>query len=119
MTLTLYTEEYINAAHHLEGYNGKCSQMHGHTWKICVWIKGDEVEKDKVGILWDFNNLTKIVKELDHKLLNDVLNHNPTVENISIYIYNKLKLDSPKLTFKVRIYESIIKKEAYCEVGDF
>ncbi len=119
MELTLYTEGYFNAAHHLENYDGKCSQMHGHTWKISLWIRGDEKKRDKAGILWDFNKLNKIINELDHKYLNEVLNINPTVENISLYIFNTLKKDSPDLLFKVRIYESIIKKESYCEVGDF
>ena len=119
MTLTLYTEGFFNAAHLLNGYNGKCSQLHGHTWKVCVWIKGEEEKKDSVGILWDFGNLKKITNQLDHKSLNDILPENPSVENIAIFIYNKLKKDSPDLLFKVRIYESIIKKESYCETGDF
>ena len=119
MILTLYTEEYFNSAHLLEGYDGKCSQIHGHTWKISVWIKGDENKKNKIGILWDFNNLNKLVNKLDHKYLNDVMKKNPTVENITIYIYNIFKNEHPDLDFKIRIYESIIKKEAYCEAGDF
>ncbi|MCK4798383.1 MAG: 6-carboxytetrahydropterin synthase [Spirochaetes bacterium] len=119
MQLTLYTEEVISAAHFLKGYQGKCSQMHGHTWKICVWVKGDEKEKDVVGILWDFSNLKKVVYELDHKFLNDVIKQNPSVENISLFVYEMIKNDFPNLSFKVRIYESIIKKESYCETGDF
>lgn len=119
MELTLFTEGYFNAAHHLENYDGKCSQMHGHTWKVCLWIKGEEEKRDKAGILWDFNKLNKILHELDHKYLNEVLKINPTVENISFYIYDFLKKDSPDLLFRVRVYESIIKKESFCEVGDF
>ena len=119
MQLTLYTEEVISAAHFLKGYQGKCSQMHGHTWKICVWIKGEEENKNSIGILWDFNNLKKIVNQLDHKLLNDVIEQNPSVENIALFVYKSLKDDSPCLLFKVRIYESMIKKESYCETGDF
>ena len=119
MTLTLYTEEYISAAHLLTGYQGKCSQMHGHTWKICVWIRGDEKDKDSIGIIWDFNKLKNIVKHLDHKYLNDIIKQNPSVENISLYIYKNCKKESPNLLFKIRVYESIIKKESYCETGDF
>jgi len=40
MIITLYTEEFFNAAHLLENYNGKCSEIHGHTWKVSLWIKG-------------------------------------------------------------------------------
>ncbi len=119
LILTLYTEEFFNAAHLLEGYEGKCSQMHGHTWKISVWIRGDEAKKDQIGILWDFNNLKKIVMQLDHKYLNDVIKENPSVENITLFIYGLLKKKFPHLYFKVRIYESLLKKESYCETGDF
>jgi 6-pyruvoyltetrahydropterin/6-carboxytetrahydropterin synthase len=119
MKLTLYTEEYFGSAHKLDGYPGKCADLHGHTWKVCVWIRGDESQKDKVGILWDFNNLKMIIDEMDHKYLNDIIKINPSVENLTTYIYQRLKDPSPKLEFKVRIYESVVKRESYCEAGDF
>lgn len=119
MKLTLYTEGYFSAAHHLENYNGKCADIHGHTWKVSLWIRGDQDKLDSVGLLWDFNKLNKILHELDHKDLNSILKINPTVENLSLYIYKRLKDDSPYLEFKIRVYESIIKKESYCELGDF
>jgi queuosine biosynthesis protein QueD len=119
LILTLYTEEFFNAAHFLKNYKGNCSQMHGHTWKICVWIKGDEKQKDADGLLWDFNNLKNIIEKLDHKLLNDVLENNPTVENIMSFVYKELKDSSKDLQFKIRLYENITKKESYCEAGDF
>ena len=119
MELTLYTEEFFNSAHLLKDYDGKCSRMHGHTWKISLWVKGSAKDRDKIGILWDFNNLNKIINKLDHQYLNDILNKNPSVENLTIYIYESLKKDYKKLKFKVRVYESIIKKESYCEAGDF
>jgi len=119
LELTLYTEEYFNSAHLLKGYEGKCARMHGHTWKICVWVKGSDKERDNVGILWDFNNLGKIINDFDHQFLNDVINNNPSVENLALYVYETLKKNHKKLKFKIRIYESIIKKESYCETGDF
>ena len=119
MELTLYTEDYIDSAHSLLNYDGKCSKIHGHTWKISLWIKGDDSLLDKSGILWDFGNLKKITSSLDHANLNEIINESPSVENISIFIYTKLKKDYPKLKFKLRIYEKIIKKESYCEIGDF
>jgi 6-pyruvoyltetrahydropterin/6-carboxytetrahydropterin synthase len=119
MILTLYTEEYFHAAHFIDGYEGKCSKMHGHSWKVCVWIKGDESLKLKTGILWDFNNLKKIVSMLDHSVLNEVLETNPTVENITAHIYTTCKIGSPGLSFRVRVYESILPKKSFCEAGDF
>jgi 6-pyruvoyltetrahydropterin/6-carboxytetrahydropterin synthase len=119
MRITLYTEEFFNAAHLLEGYDGKCSKLHGHSWKVCVWVRGDETQKTADGILWDFNNLKKIISSFDHAYLNDVLGMNSTVENITSYIYNTLKIHYGALSFKVRVYENLLSKHSYCEAGDF
>ena len=119
MTLTLYTEEFFSAAHLLEGYDGKCSELHGHSWKVSVWIRGEEEQKDEVGILWDFNNLKKIMEQLDHKNLNNILKVNPTVENLSKHIYLELKKSNKALEYKVKVYENVINKESFCEIGDF
>ena len=119
MTITLYTEDYFDSSHHLTDYIGKCSNSHGHTWKVCVWVRGEESDKDKSGILWDFGNLKKIINYLDHKNLNDILDESPSVENISKLVYSRLKSEHNHLEFRVRIYEKIISKESYCEIGDF
>ena len=119
MIITLFTEEFFNAAHLLKNYNGKCSEIHGHSWKVEVWIRGSEDQKDNLGILWDFNNLKKIVDQFDHKNLNNILPENPTVENITKFIYKQLKNEHKELLFKIRVFESIIKRKSYCEIGDF
>ncbi len=119
MELTLYTEDYFDAAHFLIGYNGKCSNLHGHTWKISLWIRGDSKDKDQSGILWDFGNLKKVINLFDHKNLNEISSESPSVENLSIFIYDNLKTEYPNLKFKVRVYEEIHPKIAYCELGDF
>jgi 6-pyruvoyltetrahydropterin/6-carboxytetrahydropterin synthase len=119
MELTLYTEDYFSAAHRIEGYDGKCARMHGHTWKVCVWVRGDEAEKASDGILWDFNDLRETVSDLDHTVLNDVLGNPPTVENITVYVLTKLKMGHPALAFRVRVYENIVSRRSYCEAGDF
>ncbi|MBN1697325.1 MAG: 6-carboxytetrahydropterin synthase [Spirochaetales bacterium] len=119
MIITLYTEEFFDASHILENYEGKCARLHGHAWKVGVWVKGEEEEKSSSGILWDFHNLKNIVAFLDHSHLNDKLGCNPTVENITGYIYHTIKKESPHLSVKVRVYENALSKESYCETGDF
>jgi len=119
MKLTLYTERYFDAAHQLKLYDGACAALHGHTWKICVWVQGDESQVEKNGILWDFNNLKKITNLLDHKYLNDLFDFNPTSEKLNREIYDRLKAEHPKLDFKVRLYESTVDRESYSELGDF
>lgn len=119
MILTLYTEGFFDSAHYLNNYEGKCAHLHGHTWKVCVWVKGSEEQKKADGILWDFNNLKKITQVFDHACLNEVMTENPTAENISLFIYRALKKDDPGLEFKVRLYENALSKNSFCETGDF
>ena len=71
------------------------------------------------GILWDFSNLKAHTNELDHGFLNDILDSNPTCENITLYLYNKCKKADPDLEFKVKVWENAIDKNSFCETGDF
>lgn len=61
----------FDAAHRLSFHKGKCKNIHGHTYKLKVFIKGKKNEK---GIIKDFKDIENIIKEkiideLDHKLL--------------------------------------------------
>lgn len=119
--LTLHTEFTFDSAHHLEGYDGRCQNIHGHSWLVEVWIKGDRAYKDDVGILVDFG-IVKTVRELfDHKDLNACMRVNPTAENLSEFIYNEFKarINNEEILVKVRVYESYIDKKCWCEFGDF
>jgi len=119
MQLTLHTEGWYDASHHLEDYEGKCANVHGHTYKVEVWIKGDSEQLDKAGILWDFGSLKKVIEMYDHKDLNELYKCNSTAENQCINIYKILKGDRTDIDFKVRVYEQLAPKESYCECGDF
>ena len=123
MELTLHTEGWYDASHALENYDGPCSNMHGHTYKVEVWVKGMESDLNEAGIMWDFGKLKKLTSILDHKCLNAVFNEikkiNSTAENQCLWFYNKLKEENSKLQFKVRIYEQLEPKKSYCECGDF
>ncbi|MHA1868703.1 MAG: 6-carboxytetrahydropterin synthase QueD [Candidatus Heimdallarchaeaceae archaeon] len=113
--MKLRTEAEFDAAHHLVGYDGPCSRVHGHRWKVVVEVEGRKHQLNKVGILWDFTNLKEIVKELDHQDLNKILEFNPTAENLCCYILARLKEDRPDLNFRVRVYES---PKSSCEVEE-
>lgn len=104
--MKLKTEGTFDAAHHLVGYDGPCSRVHGHRWRVVVWVEGEAEDLDEVGILWDFTNLKKLLKKYDHQDLNEVLKLNPTAENIAKLIHINLKVQDPDLNFKVRVYES-------------
>ncbi len=118
MDLTLYTEGFFDAAHFIRNHEGQCALLHGHTWKVSVWIRGTRDMIDSKGILWDFGNLKKIIKFFDHQNLNEILSVNPTAENLVMYIYEQLKKEYSHLLFKVRVYESAVSKQSYCDGGD-
>lgn len=119
MILTLYTENVFNAAHRLMDYQGQCAELHGHSWKVGLWVRGSEELLKPNGILWDFSNLKVLTDKLDHKYLNDVIDVNPTCENITIFLYKCCKEADPQLEFKVRVWENAVNKNSFCETGDF
>ncbi len=106
----LMVEDTFDAAHALRNYEGPCENLHGHTWKVQLFLKGDRL--GETGMLEDFKNIKKelaaAVAEFDHKLLNDLLpfaEKNPTSENIAEYLFHNLK-KKLKLVEKVIVWES-------------
>lgn len=117
--ITLFTESEFDSSHWLRCYNGKCANIHGHTWLLQIWIQGLDSQKDDVGILFDFGNIKKIVSELDHTLVNSTVSFfedtNPTAENLSYYILNKLLELNGEVNYRVRIYETAVLKHTWCQ----
>lgn len=103
-------ESYFSSAHNLRGYKGKCEQLHGHNWKVCLTVSKGAL--DRTGMVADFKylkaQLNKTLEKLDHKYLNAVAYFkkvNPTSENIACYIYNNLKKSLPDLR-SVTVWEN-------------
>jgi 6-pyruvoyltetrahydropterin/6-carboxytetrahydropterin synthase len=105
-TVTIETE--FSAAHIIHGYNGPCSRLHGHNWKVTVEAKTEVL--DHLGMSVDFYVLQKKTEEItakfDHRDINSIppfdKELNPTSENIARYIYDELKILLPsqiKLSF--------------------
>lgn len=101
----------FDSAHNLVNYNGKCENLHGHTYRLEVTVEG---KPDSDGIVIDFVKLKKIVDEcviekLDHKYLNECLGFNTTCENMAVWIWNelesKLKSDAYHL-YKIKLWET-------------
>ncbi len=110
MSLTLFRKAHFNAAHRLfnEKWSdeknaevfGKCSNpnYHGHNYELEVGVSG--TLKKETGFVISLEFLKSIIEEevedpFDHKNLNIEVeafkNLNPTVENIAIEIYNRVK----------------------------
>jgi len=67
MNIQIYKEEHIDTSHRLLHYIGKCANLHGHRWKVEVWIEG---EPDPVTqILVDYNLIKKVIDKFDHQII--------------------------------------------------
>jgi len=84
------------AAHQLKGYEGGCENIHGHNWKVEVFVTADKL--NDIGIALDFKILKSRTEEfilmLDHKNLNQVPPFdeiNPSSENIARWLYQRLR----------------------------
>jgi len=56
----------FETGHALYGYDGKCRNVHGHSYKLSVTVIGTPVSDTshvKLGMVIDFGDLKKIVKE--------------------------------------------------------
>ena len=56
----------FETGHALYGYDGKCRNIHGHSYKLSVTVNGtpiSDTENVKYGMVIDFSDLKKIVKE--------------------------------------------------------
>lgn len=109
----------FDMAHYLSGYNGKCSNLHGHRYKLIVSIKSETLHQEGQlrGMLDDFGNIKEKLKEIedlfDHKLVIEsneeglllaeklkelpnyfdvlLVPYRPTAEEMSRDIFHKLK----------------------------
>jgi len=80
----------IAAAHALKlNYQSKCENLHGHNWIITVYCRAKELNEN--GMVMDFTDIKKSIHDrLDHKCLNDIIDFNPTAENIALWVCNNL-----------------------------
>ena len=79
MSLTIYKETYFEASHRLLNYSGKCFRLHGHQWRVEVWITG--VAEPESQILVDYNCVKQVVNRFDHQVILNV--KDPMVECLS------------------------------------
>ena len=85
----------FSAAHRLENFYGKCEALHGHNWKVEVFLLGDKL--DEAGLLQDFGvvkaRTRELLEEIDHKYLNEFpafSQQNPSSENLAFFLYQRL-----------------------------
>ena len=76
-TIRLTKEFTFESAHALDGYDGLCREIHGHSYRLFVTIKGEPICEEgnpKMGMVMDFGDLKRIVNSeivdrLDHSFV--------------------------------------------------
>lgn len=114
----------FETAHALYGYDGKCRNVHGHSYKLSVTVIGQPITDPnhvKYGMVIDFSDLKKIVNQeivdqFDHatvfnkntphvELANELIqrehhvilvDYQPTTENMIVDFAEKIALRLPK-----------------------
>jgi len=97
----------FSAAHRLENFYGKCEALHGHNWKVEVFLEGERL--DGAGLLMDFGvvkaRTREVLEEIDHKYLNELAafqEQNPSSENLARYLFQRLSDTLNRDGIKVR-----------------
>lgn len=139
----LKNEIQFDTAHYLSGYDGKCSNIHGHRYRMVVEIASETLhtEGQERGMVADFGNvkamMKKIADEFDHKLLIEdnedgklvydalsklpnefaicLVPYRPTAEEMSRAIYYRIK-DAGFPVYSVEIFETPTNSCTYREV---
>ena len=126
----------FETAHALFGYDGKCKNIHGHSYKLHVTIVGQpnkEKNHPQLGMVMDFGDLKKIVNKIivdpldhaillnqntEHKILGMQLreqghrviftDYQPTCENMLGDFADKIKKELPEdiSLVKLKLYET-------------
>jgi len=90
-------EFVFHAAHNLAGYDGKCENLHGHSYRLRVEVEGP-VGAD--GMVMDFADIGRVVEEkvvsvLDHSYLNDLLGDKSSLEILAEWVWQALDGEIP------------------------
>jgi 6-pyruvoyltetrahydropterin/6-carboxytetrahydropterin synthase len=67
MKVGIYKEVHIDTSHRLLHYIGKCANLHGHRWKIEVWIEGEPDPATQ--ILIDYSLIKQVIEKYDHQII--------------------------------------------------
>lgn len=141
MTQAIVCKQFsFDAAHQLVGHKGKCANLHGHTYKLEVFLKSDVIEAPGTsddGFVIDFADVKDHVKVLivdpmdhaflakgDEPVLGTLMSTNvkifplngvrSTCENMAAYIFNRLKALTDLPIYAIRLWET---PTGYAQVG--
>jgi 6-pyruvoyltetrahydropterin/6-carboxytetrahydropterin synthase len=106
----------FEAAHHLPAHQGKCANVHGHSYRLEISLRGpikDRPGQSDLGMVMDFADLSQIVRSsvlecLDHQDLNVVTGLYTTAENLTHWIWERLVAAGLEEAFlyRIRLWET-------------
>jgi 6-pyruvoyltetrahydropterin/6-carboxytetrahydropterin synthase len=67
MKVGIYKEVQIDTSHRLLHYKGKCANLHGHRWKVEVWMEGEPDPATQ--ILIDYSLIKQVIGKYDHQII--------------------------------------------------
>ncbi|CAN5248902.1 6-carboxytetrahydropterin synthase QueD [soil metagenome] len=115
-TWVLHTEFKFDAAHYIDGYDGKCGRMHGHTYKVHIKAASNKLNPSKYlktsDMVCDFKELKWAAEDsekggMDHSVLNDIIPVATTAERIAEFIHNETKKRIPAdIDLHVTVWET-------------
>lgn len=139
----LKNEIQFDTAHYLSGYEGKCSNIHGHRYRLVVELASDTLHQSgqQRGMLADFGDVKAMLKQIadqyDHKLLIEdnadgravarqlaqvpnqfavwMVPYRPTAEEMSRDIYYQIKAAGYPV-YSVELFETPVNSCIYREV---
>ena len=96
----------FEAAHQLPWHEGKCRNLHGHSYRLEVTVEGPIGDH---GIVVDFADIKRVVERdvidaYDHRYLNDLLD-NPTAELLAAEIWKTVEAADLAVS-RIRLWET-------------
>ena len=114
-------DRVFSASHQLRGYKGKCEQLHGHNWRVRVWLQAEML--DAIGMVIDFHELDRLMADaiapFDHRHLNEVPPFdaiNPSAENLAQVIALHVARSLPDSRVRLRccdVWENELSRARY------
>ncbi len=118
---TIITKKFnFESAHMLPNHDGKCKNLHGHSYVLEVSVTGDiQTSGPKEGMIMDFKDLSEIVdreiiSQWDHQYLNDIVPFVPTAELLAQECFRRISNAGIRVC-RVRLWETA---KSFVEVGE-
>jgi 6-pyruvoyltetrahydropterin/6-carboxytetrahydropterin synthase len=112
-------EDTFDAAHCLRDYEGTCSRLHGHTYRVRAAFRFASLQGS--GLAFDFRLAKEVLRDvleyLDHKYINDLPEfsvQNPSAEAIAKLIFDRVKQSVPQ-TYSMSVWETPTSCATYFE----